>query len=259
MWFGGGVADAGAGRRSLSRSIRAADVAGMRAARSARGPGVGLGAFAALAVLLLVVVGAGLGGPVAQAGQAQAAQAGQAQAGQAGQAQAAPRHTSLRSISPADGAVLATPPTQIVLVFDEAVSERFHQVVLTRAGAAVSLGETAVSSDTVRTPIPGMLEAGAYRIAYRVVATDGHPITGQSAFEVAGVGSPSGSAGTAGSVTAAPTGDATPAAAGSPEPPNHLPGYAISGALLLGAVGLLIWDRRRRRAATDFPPEPGSV
>lgn len=251
MWFGGGVADAGAGRRSLSRSIRAADVAGMRAARSARGPGVGLGAFAALAVLLLVVVGAGLGGPVAQAGQAQAAQAGQAQAG--------PRHTSLRSISPADGAVLATPPTQIVLVFDEAVSERFHQVVLTRAGAAVSLGETAVSSDTVRTPIPGVLEAGAYRIAYRVVATDGHPITGQSAFEVAGVGSPSGSAGTAGSVTAAPTGDATPAAAGSPEPPNHLPGYAISGALLLGAVGLLIWDRRRRRAATDFPPEPGSV
>lgn len=232
----------------------------MEAARSAWGPGVGLRVVAAFAMCLLVAVGAGLGGPAAQAAQA---------------AQAAPRHTSLRSISPADGAVLATPPSEIVLVFDEAVSERFNQVVLTRAGAVVSLGETTVSSATVRTPIPGVLEAGAYRIAYRVVAADGHPITGQSTFEVAGAASPSAAAGPGGSAaTPAPSSD-RPAATASPQAPpaavepttavapaaqaNHVPGYAISGALLLGAIGLLVWDRRRRRAATDFPPEPGSV
>ncbi len=180
-----------------------------------------------------------------------------------------PRHTSLRSITPADGATLTTPPTEIVLVFDEPVAQQFTQVVLTRSGVAVSLGETTVSSGTVRAAVPGRLDAGSYRIAFRVVSTDGHPVTGQSGFEVigpgpstsAGVGAPSGVASATPSAAApsSATGDGALAPGQVPTgEANHTPGYLVSGALLLAAGMLLLWERRRRRRV-DFPPEQRAV
>ncbi len=180
-----------------------------------------------------------------------------------------PRHTSLRSITPADGATLTTPPTEIVLVFDEPVAQQFTQVVLTRSSVAVPLGETTVSSGTVRAAVPGPLDAGSYRIAFRVVSTDGHPVTGQSGFEVigpgpstsAGVGAPS-SAASAIASAAAPssaTGDGALAQGqASTGEANHTPGYLVSGALLVAAGVLLLWERRRRRRV-DFPPEQRAV
>ncbi len=136
-----------------------------------------------------------------------------------------------------------------------------------KRGAHRRAGGDAVVDDDHRPP--GRLDAGSYRIAFRVVSTDGHPVTGQSGFEVigpgpstsAGVGAPSGVASATPSAAApsSATGDGALAPGQVPTgEANHTPGYLVSGALLLAAGMLLLWERRRRRRV-DFPPEQRAV
>ena len=163
-------------------------------------------------------------------------------------------HASLVSMSPRNGAILSTAPRQVELVFDEPVSQRFASVVVTGPdGADVTGGSVAVRGSHVRAPLAEGLGSGEYRVAFRVVSADGHPVTGQSRFTLKLAAEPAAEPTAPPSATAEPTAGARPVQAAPATLPGeggswvaeHLP--ALAGALLLLVVGAgaLLWDRRR--------------
>ena len=98
---------------------------------------------------------------------------------------AAPAHSALVSAVPADQAVLASGPTELVLTFNEEINPRFAQLALSRSGDVVALNPATATGTVLRATLadPG---PGTYRIAYRVVSADGHPISGETSFTVTG-------------------------------------------------------------------------
>lgn len=180
---------------------------------------------------------------------------------------AVPAHSGLVSVVPADGAVLPTGPTSIVLTFTEAIAPRFAQLALTRDGAVVPTEPVAVSGAvlSVRLTDPG---PGSYRIAYRVVSADGHPISGESTFRVQGAAAttaPSASTGVAASSSGPSSSDASSAAApttarttatgaATSQPSTGGAGdegrsmLIVGSLLLVAAVAAGSWEYRRRNA-----------
>ena len=101
-------------------------------------------------------------------------------------------HARLVGSKPADGAVLATPPRDVRLLFDDeirpaggdrAIDGQGHSVL---AGPAHRLGG---NSRALVVPLRAGLQRGAYTVRWRVVSNDGHVIAGVLAFAV-GAGSP---------------------------------------------------------------------
>lgn len=90
-------------------------------------------------------------------------------------------HTALISADPAPGASVDSPPEKIVLTFTEplrqpssasvVVDGKDHEAKVSVAGARL-----------VVTPVEPI--AGNYRVSYRVVSADGHPISGTTDFTV---------------------------------------------------------------------------
>ena len=92
-------------------------------------------------------------------------------------------HSELRGSSPAEGARLTAPPAEILLRFNEPVQVTFlrlqdvagQPLPLRRAGdAAPRREERAVPA----APIP----PGAWRLEWRAISADGHPIRGTLRF-----------------------------------------------------------------------------
>jgi copper resistance protein C len=176
-------------------------------------------------------------------------------------------HAQLVSVEPPDGSTAATPPTEVVLTFDERVSSSFAVVrVTSTAGVTVSQGPAKVDGTVVTEALVPHLPVDRYTVTFRVVSTDGHPVASVTTFTVTGgaqsptstsAAGPS-SAATSGSTVAGPTGSATsiPAtgstsAMGTPTnilDPSHVPGFIAVGLLVLGALGILYWERLRRRS-----------
>lgn len=102
-------------------------------------------------------------------------------------------HTRLTSSTPADGAVVEVAPDQIELVFGGSVS--LSTVTVTGPdGAAVTDGDPVANGSTVVARLGATRPAGRYQVAYRVVASDGHPISGQISFTASAAAGPASSA-----------------------------------------------------------------
>ncbi|MBK8468917.1 MAG: copper resistance protein CopC [Candidatus Phosphoribacter sp.] len=182
-----------------------------------------------------------------------------------------PAHSELSAVVPADGSVLDRGPRQISLTFNEDINPRFAQLALTRSGVIVTLGSPTVTGKTLAATLadPG---PGSYRIAFRVVSADGHPISGETKFSVTGTASgtasvPAPSAPTA-STSVAPSAPSAsnPVAPSAPSmtapsvtsaqeagtPSGSSEGIlwiGLGGGLLAVALGLGIWARRNRGKA----------
>ncbi|MFB9836355.1 copper resistance CopC family protein [Actinoallomurus acaciae] len=150
-------------------------------------------------------------------------------------------HTTLTSSDPAKGASVAA-PAQIRLTYADPV--RFPGVVLLDAkGGHHETGKASAVDNHVTQQVGGGLAPGVYTVGWRVVAEDGHPVTGEYKFTVKGGGSPSAASGVAPS--SAP---ASPAA----EPAQHTSSagwwwiglVVVVLAVIGGALALL-----RRRSA----------
>ena len=101
-------------------------------------------------------------------------------------------HTDLVSVSPGDGERASGWPSEVVLVFTEAIDPTFSAVSVSidgRQGTRVALERGARDAELV-----GDLRAlrpadptrpHRIRMSYRVTSTDGHPIAGTSTFAVA--------------------------------------------------------------------------
>ena len=151
-------------------------------------------------------------------------------------------HTTLTSSSPAKGATV-TSPAQIRLTFGEPV--RFTGVVVEDAeGGHHEAGKSQAVDNHVTQQVAGVLPPGVYTVGWRVVATDGHPVTGEYKFTVKGGAASSASPAS----SAAPT---TPATSPAAEPVTHTSsaGWWYVGLVILVvalAGGGLALARRRR-------------
>ena len=97
-------------------------------------------------------------------------------------------HTELRSMDPASGATLQSPPSRVLLGFSEPVEVSFGSIRLVDAsGRAVETGPArhpAEGSRFVAVEVPE-IGAGTYVVAWRVLSADSHPIQGAFTFTVA--------------------------------------------------------------------------
>ncbi len=154
-----------------------------------------------------------------------------------------PAHSALISVTPADGAVLDTGPSEIIFVFNENISPTFAQVALSRSGTVVPTSPLTITGPELKVTVDPRPGPGDYRVAYRVVSADGHPISGESTFTVRGDAQtePSARASSA-------SNDPTTRSTASPPPETNGPAAAPSaessstgsGGLLIGGLGLIV-------------------
>ncbi len=100
-------------------------------------------------------------------------------------------HTELLSSDPAEGATLTAPPTQVALTFGEDLLTAGDKLVAQDAqGTKVDLGPSQVDGAVLSAPWPATAAAGQYRVSYRAVAEDGHPLEGTISFTIKGDAAP---------------------------------------------------------------------
>ena len=112
-------------------------------------------------------------------------------------------HATLLSSEPAKGSTVATSPARIYLVFSEEVEPSLGRIRLVGPdGRVVALESTGdprnVSALMARVTTP--LDRGTWRVEWRIVSEDGHPIDGDFSFAV-------GEPGAGGTVATTPSGD----------------------------------------------------
>ncbi|TGO05657.1 copper resistance CopC family protein [Serinibacter arcticus] len=168
-------------------------------------------------------------------------------------------HDTLVSSAPAAQEQLATAPPEVTLTFSADVIEVGSAVLVTDAESGASgtdhaAGLTIEGRDVV-VPLDA-LEDGHYDVRWRVVSSDGHPISGVIPFSVGDAGArpeavvPPGDGaevdpGSAPSTGSDAEGAAVPDAPSTAGPWRTL-GVAVAGALGAAALFALTWWWRRR-------------
>lgn len=162
-----------------------------------------------------------------------------------GVAAPASAHDELASSNPAASEKLATAPDAVSLTFSgEVMTTGAAVIVVDSDGKDWVAGEPEIVDTTVTATLePGMPEAG-YEIRWRVVSSDGHPISGLVPFTV-GDGEPL--------VRTAPGESAEPLDQSAQEDQTALRVVliGIGGAVVAVALFTLITLLRRRRARAD--------
>lgn len=153
-------------------------------------------------------------------------------------------HDSLQSTSPERDATITSAPDIVTLVLSEPPtdSKSLNLSVITvtdSTGKTLSNGEVTVAGATISTNVtPG--SNGPYKVLWRTVSADGHPIEGTYAFTVE---DPAATGPATAAASAPATASATPSAtASSPATtvPNRVPPPDDSNALLIVGIGAII-------------------
>ncbi|PFG18832.1 copper resistance CopC family protein [Serinibacter salmoneus] len=183
-------------------------------------------------------------------------------------------HDQLIASTPAAGEALPTPPAEVVLTMSGDALDIGTTVMVTDLDGADHAGAITIAGPDVRVEVAD-LEDGFYDVRWRIVSSDGHPVSGVVPFSVGDVGDrptaqpDTGPAEASGQATAnpPPSGDhdddqsddrsdaaATQAATGTigPLPPLARTlvvggGGALAG---LGALALILAVRRIRHRTT---------
>jgi copper transport protein len=123
-------------------------------------------------------------------------------------APSASAHAVVVSTNPADGSLLATAPSQVSIVFSEAVELQLGALrVFAPDGSRAdvgSAGHPAGKADTASIGLRPDLKNGTYVVSWRVISADSHPVHGGFTFSIGTTSAPA-AAGNA----AAPAGDKT--------------------------------------------------
>jgi methionine-rich copper-binding protein CopC len=146
-------------------------------------------------------------------------------------------HDEVLSTDPADGAVLDALPEAITLTFSGVLldGDGTTEIVVTDAsGTDLTGGEPLLDGVRVTQPLTGAA-SGSVEVAWRVVSSDGHPISGEFSFAVGDASSPV-------SETPATDAPATSDTAGA----ELLPVWIGVGVIAVaGAAAALLLTRRR--------------
>jgi methionine-rich copper-binding protein CopC len=133
-------------------------------------------------------------------------------------------HAELTQTSPAENAVLSSPPTTVRLTFNQDLLSSFAMLTVAVNKGAPRAVRATVDGRTMTAPVPaGRPGAGRWTVTYRIVSVDGHVMSGTLRFTV----DPASAATSRPGPTPAP--DATPTETAPPTPTTW------SGAGLVGA------------------------
>ncbi|MFB4262540.1 copper resistance protein CopC [Nonomuraea sp. GTA35] len=173
-------------------------------------------------------------------------------------------HAGLKSSDPKDGSTVKEPISSIELVFTEDINPRYTTVLVTGPGdAKVADGKPEVKGDTVTQGLKPDLADGKYRIAFRVISADGHPVakelhftlkqpapeptpTAEDSADITASPEPSSAAPVPSS--AAPVAAEPAAAASTDEGGSGVPVMLIVVGALVGVVGVGVVVAGRKRA-----------
>ena len=182
-------------------------------------------------------------------------------------------HSDLESSNPADDAAPRSIPATVVLRFNQNISADFTRVALTRLpdGRTVALNPR-VDGPRVSAPVPTSTQPSddgnepgngrlRWRVTYRVVSADGHPIGGTIDFTTPRLRSdPNGLHGGGKAAASSPAsqpsvsgGSAGPSAGSAPAPTRSAAaGSGMVGTVVIGAItamaalGVVAWLTRAR-------------
>jgi copper resistance protein C len=186
---------------------------------------------------------------------------------------ALPLHARLVGSTPQEGSTVDT-AEQVTLAFNEDVDPTFVKVTVEGPDGSETDGPPSVSGRETTQPLAADLPAGEHVVTYRVVSTDGHPVSGTLTFTTTAAPirspEPTASATPSPSATASaapsPTASASPTASPSPTataPASDDAGFPWSTVLivlaaLLTAVGLAVSWRHHGGPAADAEADPAA-
>lgn len=99
-------------------------------------------------------------------------------------------HSVLLATNPVESSKVATPPSSVVLTFNEMPRGEYSDIhVLGPDQARRDSGHVQVLNDTVTENLGGTRPAGTYVVDWRVISADGHPVSGQFSFTASAAGS----------------------------------------------------------------------
>ncbi len=150
-------------------------------------------------------------------------------------ANGAAAHTGLVGCAPGYDATLAAAPKDVRLTFSEPVRSEFVEMTVRVDGTAMPGTRPVVAGPVVRvdtSAVPADTTPREWEVAYRVVASDGHPINGTLRFATDPAASPA-------------TGEASAACAGSGGNAGVAKAAAVTGGILL-VLGVAVAVIRRR-------------
>lgn len=180
-------------------------------------------------------------------------------------------HDELVSSDPAAESSVDALPAQLTLTFSGELATdpgATELSVTDAAGASLADGEPAVDGTVVSQPLGGAA-SGVITVLWKVVSSDGHPISGELAFTVIAPSTPTPTPTSAPTATATPTEDPTPEATPTPSE-TSVPAadtgdaatpwvlFALLGVAVVGAVTYLLVSRARRQRALEQPPISGA-
>ncbi len=164
-------------------------------------------------------------------------------------------HDALGGTTPAAGSTVTVAPVEVTLTFAEPPTGQGLGVAVTDPdGSSVTTGAPTVQVNEVSQRLVPLTRSGSYTVAYRVVSSDGHPVSGTFRFVLA---LPAGS-----STVPTATGDPTPGASATSTPTSvgaepapsdgstdGVSRWAVAGlvVVLAGAGVLGVVAARRRR------------
>jgi methionine-rich copper-binding protein CopC len=98
-------------------------------------------------------------------------------------------HSTLVSSLPRSGSILTAIPAKVTLTFNERLlvlaGEHPNSIAVTSpSGHSVTTGPTSVKGNSVSIDVNPKKVSGKFRVSYRVVSADGHPISGEIFFTV---------------------------------------------------------------------------
>jgi hypothetical protein len=157
-------------------------------------------------------------------------------------------HNVLVGSTPASGSSVTTGPSEVTLDFNAPV--QFGANYLTVIGPDGQHWEktdnATVNGDSVSTSVAPLGPAGVYKLGYRIISADGHPVSGEVTFTLtrAGTGAPPAQSSSGGGTASG--GSLTGTAVASGGVPVWV--WALGAVLLLG-VGLFFGLRTPGRQA----------
>ena len=177
-------------------------------------------------------------------------------------APAASAHDELTGTMPKNGATVTSAPSSLELTFAEKPLAVGNQISVKAPDGSTSKATPKVDGSTVSAPFAGHGD-GAYTVTWRVVSSDGHPISGSYTFTLKGgtasTGAPSTAASSSdGAASSSPRATATTtfdSPAPSPAAEAHEDAdssaawsviAAVAGVVVVVGIGVALMARRRR-------------
>lgn len=170
-------------------------------------------------------------------------------------------HDELIGSDPTPGQEMPASPAQVTLTFSGNISEEpgASVVELSDAAGPIAVGDLVTTDNVLIVPLEGDA-SGAVKVLWKVVSSDGHPISGQYAFTVTAppTPTPTPTETATATPTETPTAEPTPTPTETPVPASDTGAAAVPWILLgvlavavLGAVTYLLVSRARRRKALE--------